>query len=173
MTDQFNIGRKFFGKGFNHRQVFLLCFRNIFSCFLCSGYQHTTVPVDPGDMFLFFIIESHIGHVLEVNDIAIAVEYNGVLNFFQAFIIPAGFYIKALGAGPYTTARYIGRFTLYITQYIVQRNFQPGQFIQLEVYADNLFRHAPVIHFLQALDFFQLFFQVIGIKLQALIRCVF
>src|SRR4051812_12089604 len=101
------------------------------------------MTVEAGNMLLLFIVQPGIGYVFEVYDMAIGIVYNGVLYFFYAFILAAGFYIEGFGAGAYTATGNIGGLALYAAHHGIEGYMLLCYLIQLQVYAHYLFRHAP------------------------------
>src|SRR6266496_6065402 len=115
------------------------------------------MTIQTGNMFFFLIIKTYIRNIFQIYDISIGIVHDGILYLIKAFVFAAGFYVEGFSACVNITGGYISGFALNTADYIVHRNMLLRNFIEFQINTYNLLRHPPVLNFLQALYFFQVF----------------
>src|SRR6266487_4003798 len=115
------------------------------------------MTIQTGDMFFFLIIKTYIRNIFQIYNISVGIIHNGILYLIKAFVFAAGFYIEGFSACMDITGGNISGFALNTADYIVNWNMLLRNFIEFQINTYNLLRHSPVLNFLQALYFFQIF----------------
>src|SRR5215470_10880250 len=116
------------------------------------------MAVEAGNVFFFLIGKSYVRYIFQVDNFAIGIINDCILNFVKTFVLAAGLHIESFRTSMNISAGYVSCFTLYAADHIIYRDVLFRYLVQLQVNADDLFWNSPVFNFLQALYLFKVFF---------------
>ncbi|MNX94522.1 hypothetical protein D3C86_1267570 [compost metagenome] len=166
MVHHIHIGRNSLIEFIQYLLVFLLGFRNIESFFLCCCDKYTAVAIQARDVLCFRKIVVYVCNILQRNGLSFRSINNGVRNFVQGNVIPAGFHIQRFRTDINASAGNIGDFTLQCSNNDIQWKVQLSQFVRSQVNAHLFIRQSVNLHILQFGKFFQFILQIFRYFLQ-------
>ena len=103
------------------------------------------MTIQAGDVFAFCKFKVDIGNILEEYILALVAEYNRFAYFVNIFNVTACFDVVGSVVCSNAASRNIGNFALQRTNHHISTDIQVCHFIQVQVYANLLWRNAMYV----------------------------